>query len=74
MEIPSERWWRDQLVGNAFSWDGWRREIVRLLRTDFQTELHGLSFDDIDWFAWQPYYAQGRSPRQAIDRAFERDV
>jgi hypothetical protein len=59
---------------NALAWDAWRADIVRLLRGDLRGELHGVTMDDIDWLAWQPYYTQGKSPRQAIERALERDL
>jgi hypothetical protein len=64
----------DSTGAMTLSWDEWQREIVRLLRVDLRAELHGMTLEDIDWAAWGSYYTEGKSPRQAIDRALERDV
>jgi hypothetical protein len=53
-------------------WSEWQSEIVRLLRCDFLRELQDITLDDVDWLSWQRYYVQGKSPRQAIERALER--
>jgi hypothetical protein len=55
-------------------WKQWQSEIVRLLRGDFLFELQGITAEDIDWVSWQDYYVQGKSARQAIERALERDL
>ena len=47
---------------------------VALLRGDFGDSLQVISIDDVDWPSWQGFYAQGRSPRSAIERALERDL
>jgi hypothetical protein len=44
-----------------------------LLQGDFGDALLVKSVDDVDWPSWQGLYLQGRTPRSAIDRAFERD-
>jgi hypothetical protein len=64
----------ESMMPNTFTWEAWQREIVKLLRRDFGRELPGIRIEDIDWLAWETYYAQGKSPRQAIDRALERDL
>ena len=65
---------RKPLSVGWFDWPQWQSEIVRLLRADFLLELQDITAEDIDWVSWQPYYVQGRSPRQAIERALERDL
>ncbi len=56
------------------SWAQWQREVLTLLRQDFQEALRHISLDDVDWPSWQNFYLQGRTPRAAIDRALERDL
>lgn len=56
------------------SWEQWKREVVVLLQIEFRELLNDLTLDDVDWCAWQPLYVQGRSARDAIDRALERDL
>ncbi len=56
------------------SWTQWQREVLTLLRQDFQEVLRHISLDDIDWPSWRNFYLQGRTPRAAIDRALERDL
>jgi hypothetical protein len=58
----------------ALVWAEWQREIVHLLSEDLSAELSGITIDDVDWSAWRDYYTDGKSPRRAIDRAFERDL
>jgi hypothetical protein len=58
-----------QLAG----WEQWQHEIIVLLQGDFGDALLVNSVDDVDWPSWQGLYLQGRTPRSAIDRAFERD-
>jgi len=59
---------------HRMEWMQWQSEIVKLLRGDFLFELQGITAEDIDWVSWQDYYVQGKSARQAIDRALERDL
>jgi len=59
-----------QLTG----WEQWQHEIIVLLQGDFGDALLVNSVDDVDWPSWQSLYLQGRTPRSAIDRAFERDI
>jgi hypothetical protein len=54
-------------------WEQWQHEIIRLLQGDFGDALRVDSVDDVDWPSWRGLYLQGRTPRSAIDRAFERD-
>jgi hypothetical protein len=56
------------------SWEQWQSEVVTLLRCELDDALSHISLDDVDWFAWHPLYAQGRSPRSAIERALERNL
>ena len=58
-----------QLAG----WEQWQHEIIALLQGDFGDALLVNSVDDVDWPSWRGLYLQGRTPRSAIDRAFERD-
>jgi hypothetical protein len=55
-------------------WEQWQHDIVALLKSDFGDALQVISIDDVDWPSWQGLYAQGRSPRSAIERALERDL
>jgi hypothetical protein len=55
-------------------WEQWQHDIVALLKSDFGDALQIISIDDVDWPSWQELYAQGRSPRAAIERALERDL
>ena len=55
-------------------WEQWQHDIVALLKSDFGDSLQVISIDDVDWPSWQGLYAQGRSPRSAIERAMERDL
>ena len=55
-------------------WEQWQQDIVALLKSDFGDALQIISIDDVDWPSWQGLYAQGRSPRAAIERALERDL
>jgi hypothetical protein len=62
------------MSGLGRNWESWQRDVVRLLRSDFVEVLHAITPDDIDWSSWRPLYEHGRSPRQAIERALERDL
>jgi hypothetical protein len=55
-------------------WTQWQREIVTLLRSDFDHSLQDISLEGIDWISWRAFYEQGKSPRAAIERALERDL
>lgn len=52
----------------------WQDEVVAVLRSDFEDLLPRISLDDVDWSTWRDFYAQGRSPRAAVNRALERDL
>jgi hypothetical protein len=56
------------------NWEKWQQDIVDLLRHDFGSALQLTTLEDVDWPAWMPYFMQGRSARQAIERALERDI
>jgi hypothetical protein len=56
------------------SFEFWQKEIVALLRRDFGGQLVEITIDEIDWHSWKYFYTQGRTPREAIDRALERDI
>jgi hypothetical protein len=64
----------ESVVVRRPDWNEWQQEIVRLLRGGVFSELQSITTEDIDWISWQYYYFQGRSPRQAIERALERDL
>ncbi len=63
-----------QLSTPVRDWEQWQQDIVALLKSDFGDALQVISIDDVDWPSWQGLYAQGRSPRSAIERALERDL
>jgi hypothetical protein len=65
--------WYEVLMDTA-AWTQWQNEVVALLQRDFEEALHHIRIDDIDWPSWHDYYAQGKSPRAALDRALERDL
>jgi len=56
------------------SWTQWQREVVALLRGDFDEVSPHISLDDVDWQSWRGFFDQGRSPRAAIELALERDL
>ena len=56
------------------TWVNWQAELIATLGVELEDVLHHVSMDDVDWRAWHPYYAEGRSPREAVDRALERDL
>lgn len=55
------------------SWVQWQRAVLALLHADVSGVLRSIQIDDVDWDAWYSFYAEGRSPRAAIDRALARD-
>jgi hypothetical protein len=64
---------RPRPIGSGDSaWEIWQCQVVDLLRSDLFPELQVTTLDDVDWLTWQPFFSQGRSPRQAIERALER--
>ena len=54
------------------AWEIWQSQVVDLLRSELFQELQVSTLDDVDWLTWQPYFSQGKSPRQAIEQALER--
>lgn len=56
------------------TWNQWQRDVVALLRKDFSGTLPEIGLDDVDWPSWHTFFVQGRTPRSAIERAFERDL
>ena len=71
--IPEVITQRLRALGPADSaWEIWQCQVVDLLRSDRFQELQVTTLDDVDWLTWQPYFSQGKSPRQAIEQALER--
>jgi hypothetical protein len=64
----------ESAVKHLREWHAWQSEIVALLRRDFLRELQSMTMDDLDWPSWQHLYYQGKSPRQAVETALERDL
>jgi len=58
----------------AETWQQWQLDVVALLRKDFSEAFQEIELDDVDWPSWHKLYEQGRTPRAAIERAFERDL
>jgi hypothetical protein len=56
------------------SWCAWQEEILVVLSEDWGDVLGDVRLADVDWSAWLPLFEQGRSPRAAVARAFERDL
>ncbi len=56
------------------TWVNWQAELVATLGIELEELLHHVSMDDVDWSAWRPFYLEGRSPQEALDRALERDL
>jgi hypothetical protein len=56
------------------SWCAWQQEILAVLMQEWHEVLGDVRLSDIDWSAWRPFYEEGRSPRAAVARAFERDL
>jgi hypothetical protein len=59
---------------SVLGFERWHQEIIALLRQDFGGELQDITLEEVDWHSWWDYFAQGRSPRAAIERALERDI
>jgi hypothetical protein len=64
----------NEIEFTAWSWAQWQAAVVELLRADFNETLHHIGFDEVDWESWRTFYNEGRTPREAIDRALERDL
>lgn len=58
---------------NLLNWAQWQSAVLALLRADVIGALRSLEIEEIDWDLWRIFYAEGRSPRAAIDRALARD-
>ena len=56
------------------SWCLWQQEVLAVLAEEWRDVLGVVRLADVDWFAWQPFFVEGRSPRAAVARAFERDL
>jgi hypothetical protein len=56
------------------TWVQWQQGVLTVLRGELAEVLAQIEFDEVDWPAWQSLYAQGRSPRSAVQRALERDL
>ncbi len=61
-----------QLPG--FAWNQWQQAVVCLLHAELIGALPEIGPDDVDWDAWRPFYEAGRTPRQAVNRALEKDL
>lgn len=59
--------------GKRLDWSQWQHAVLALLRADESGALGFIEIDEVDWDAWHGLYAEGRSPRAAIDRALARD-
>jgi hypothetical protein len=55
------------------TWALWQRTVLALLQADVSGVLATIRLDEVDWDAWRTFYAEGLSPRSAIDRALARD-
>jgi hypothetical protein len=55
-------------------WNQWQIEVIAVMRKEFGAFLPEISLDDVDWPSWQKFFVEGRSPRAAVLRAFERDL
>jgi hypothetical protein len=56
------------------SWNLWQQEVVAVIRADFITVLDDIDADGIDWETWRPFFEEGRSPQDAVKRAFANDL
>ena len=71
--VPGSTTQHSRTIGSAdAAWETWQCQVVDLLRSTLFQELQMTTLDDVDWLTWQPYFSQGRSPRQAIGEALER--
>jgi hypothetical protein len=59
---------------NLLSWTQWQEAVLAQLRIDFRELFREIGPDDVDWQAWRPLYLEGRAPRAAVLRAYERDL
>jgi len=55
-------------------WQDWRRGVVAEIRNEFREHFSSIEDQDIDWNAWLPLYLEGCTPRNAVDKAFVRQV
>ncbi len=56
------------------SWNLWQQEVVAVIRADFVTVLDDIGTDEIDWETWRPFFEEGRTPQDAVKRAFANDL
>jgi hypothetical protein len=56
------------------TWTQWQQEVVTVIRADFVAILDDIESDEIDWDTWRPFFEEGRSPQEAVKRAFARDL
>ena len=63
----------DPAESTVRSWTQWQAAVVQLLRADLAHALERIDIEDVDWAAWRDFYTKGRTPRSAVDRAYERD-
>lgn len=52
----------------------WQAAVIALLQAELADVLPFINAADVDWDAWEQYYDAGRTPRQAVSRALERDL
>lgn len=55
-------------------WTQWQDAVVHVLQAELMGCLPAIGRGDVDWDAWRQFYEAGRTPRQAVNRALERDL
>lgn len=56
------------------TWIEWQHGVVAVLRHEFHDVLEEIRIEDVDWESWKSFFDEGRSPRNAVARAFVRDL
>lgn len=56
------------------SWTDWQQAVIVSIRRHYGGILADIDTEEVDWDAWRPLFDEGRSPDDAVLRAFARDL
>ena len=51
-------------------WSAWQLEVLRIIRAEYASVLHEVSWEDVDWSAWRPLFDKDYSASDAVLSAF----
>lgn len=57
------------MIERGHTWAQWQYEVLQLLREELRDVMGQIDLDDVAWPLWEDFFAQGRTPRVAIDMA-----